>query len=192
MNARVGIMTLLLLLLASAKAQQGPDIEVRTAENTLAFPWAGGLNACQFGRMDLDNDGHKDLLVFDRHGNRLLTFLNRGARGEIHYEYAPEYAQRFPQLTDWALFADYDGDGREELCTLTYGPTSGLFTVTFTATRDGKTLYLNTFNLPYGELRFEKTEKGLKLHLTGSQYGMPMNPVVYDVSVDNGRIVWTS
>lgn len=121
MNARVGIMTLLLLLLASAKAQQGPDIEVRTAENTLAFPWAGGLNACQFGRMDLDNDGQKDLLVFDRHGNRLLTFLNRGARGEIHYEYAPEYAQRFPQLTDWALFADYDGDGREDIFTYSQG-----------------------------------------------------------------------
>ncbi len=121
MKARLGIMTLLLLLLASAKSQQNTDIQVKTTENTLAFPWAGGLNACQFGRMDLDGDGQKDLLVFDRHGNRLLTFLNRGATGEIHYDYAPEYAKRFPKLTDWAIFADYDGDGREDIFTYSQG-----------------------------------------------------------------------
>ena len=29
-----------------------------------AFPWAGGLNACQFGQVDLDKDGIRDLVVF--------------------------------------------------------------------------------------------------------------------------------
>ncbi len=121
MKLRFGIMAFFLLCSLVGKAQQNIDIQVKTIENTLVFPWAGGLNACQFGRMDLDGDGRKDLLVFDRHGNRLLTFLNQGATGEIKYNYAPEYAKRFPKLTDWAVFADYDGDGREDIFTYSQG-----------------------------------------------------------------------
>ena len=73
------------------------------------------MNACQFGRMDLDQDGKKDLLVFDRHGDRLLCYLNKGAVGEIRYEYASEYVKAFPKLNGWAEFADYDGDGKEDI-----------------------------------------------------------------------------
>ena len=114
-------MTAFLLLSLLGQAQKSIEIQVKTKENALAYSWAGGLNACQFGRIDLDGDGQKDLLVFDRHGNRLLTFLNRGATGEINYVFAPEYAKRFPQLTDWAIFADYDGDGREDIFTYSKG-----------------------------------------------------------------------
>ena len=121
MKPQFGIMAFMLLFSLVGKARQSIDIQVRTIENTLSFPWVGGLNACQFGRMDLDGDGRKDLLVFDRQGNRLLTFLNRGMTGEIHYQYAPEYAKRFPKLTDWAVFADYDGDGREDIFTYSQG-----------------------------------------------------------------------
>ncbi len=84
-------------------------------------PWVGGLNACQFGRMDLDGDGRKDLLVFDRHGNRLLCFLNRGGARELRYEFTSEYDHAFPRLTEWVVFADYDGDGREDLFTYSKG-----------------------------------------------------------------------
>ena len=84
-------------------------------------PWVGGLNACQFGRMDLDNDGRKDLLVFDRHGNRLLCYLNKGVEGEIRYEYTTNYDASFPRLNGWAVFVDYDGDGREDIFTYSKG-----------------------------------------------------------------------
>ena len=84
-------------------------------------PWLGGLNACQFGRMDLDGDGKKDLLVFDRHGNRLLCFVNRGGEGEINYQFTSEYDAAFPRLNDWVIFADYDGDGREDIFTYSKG-----------------------------------------------------------------------
>ena len=100
---------------------QNADFQVKEDAVALAFPWCGGLNACQFGRMDLDGDGKKDLLVFDRHGNRLSCFLNRGETGEINYAFAPEYARFFPKLTDWAIFADYDGDGREDIFTYSKG-----------------------------------------------------------------------
>ena len=84
-------------------------------------PWVGGLNACQFGRMDLDGDGQKDLLVFDRHGNRLLCFLNKGREGEIRYEYTTDYDAAFPRLSGWVVVADYDGDGREDIFTYSMG-----------------------------------------------------------------------
>lgn len=84
-------------------------------------PWVGGVNACQFGRMDLDGDEKKDLLVFDRHGNRLLCYLNKGSQGEINYEYTTNYDTSFPRLNGWAVFADYDGDGREDIFTYSRG-----------------------------------------------------------------------
>lgn len=84
-------------------------------------PWAGGLSACQFGRMDLDGDGKKDLLVFDRHADRLLCFLNQGGPGEIRYQFTRWYDEAFPALHDWVCVADYDGDGREDLFTYSRG-----------------------------------------------------------------------
>lgn len=84
-------------------------------------PWVGGLNACQFGRMDLDGDGVKDLLVFDRHGDRLLCFLNKGGVGEIQYSYTTAFDASFPKLNNWSVFVDYDGDGKEDIFTYSKG-----------------------------------------------------------------------
>ncbi|MCK9290582.1 MAG: T9SS type A sorting domain-containing protein [Bacteroidales bacterium] len=86
----------------------------------LQYPWAGGLDACQFGSMDLDQDGKEDLIVFDRRGNRILCFMNEGGEGEISYRYEPRYAKCFPPLYDWMAIVDYDGDGRKDI--FTYSP----------------------------------------------------------------------
>ncbi len=86
---------------------------------TLRYPWAGGLNACQFCAIDLDLDGRRDLLLFDRHGNRPLTFLNLGTPGSVGYDFEPGYARALPPLHDWVITADYDRDGRMDL--FTYG-----------------------------------------------------------------------
>ena len=86
----------------------------------MAFPWTGGFDACQFGTMDFNGDGFNDLLVFDRRGNRLLTFLNDGIPGEISYTYHPEYAAHFPQMKEWVVFDDYNGDGLNDI--FTYSP----------------------------------------------------------------------
>ena len=87
----------------------------------LSFPWAGGLNACQFGSIDLDFDGKNDLVVFDRQGNRLSCFVNRGGIGEIRYEFDNQYAKAFPKIDDWMVLADYDGDGRNDIFTYSKG-----------------------------------------------------------------------
>ena len=121
MKAPLSIVTFVLLLSLAGMGQEKAGIQVGTTDNALTYPWFGGLNACQFGRVELDGDGVKDLVVFDRQGNRLSCFLNKGGRGEINYVYAPSYVRFFPRMTDWVVFADYDGDGREDLFTFSKG-----------------------------------------------------------------------
>ncbi len=89
-------------------------------DTSLRFAWAGGLNEPQFGAVDLNNDGIKDLVAFDRQGNRLLCFINNGTPGEIDYSYAPQYVSLFPKLYHWAKFVDYDNDGKTDI--FTYSP----------------------------------------------------------------------
>ncbi len=61
-------------------SQNADLVNVINEDNSLlSYPWAGGLNAVQFGGIDLNQDGLEDLVAFDRHGNRKLCFVNNGA-----------------------------------------------------------------------------------------------------------------
>lgn len=106
---------------------QSPDDAILTGNEkfmssvTLKFPWAGGLNACQFCPIELNGDGLQDLLVFDRHGNRKLTFINHGTADKIDYTWQPEYAEQLPDMHDWVLTADYNCDGKMDIFTYGYG-----------------------------------------------------------------------
>jgi len=86
-----------------------------TPGNTFANPWAGGMNACQFGEIDLDGDGIRDLVVFDRDGNRTLTYHNAGIVGESSYTYNAALAGKLPHFDDWVIFADYNLDGLNDI-----------------------------------------------------------------------------
>jgi hypothetical protein len=81
------------------------------------YAWAGGMNSCQFGEIDLNLDGIMDLIVFDRHGDRLMTFINGGEPNTTDYAYAPEFVQAFPDLYDWVILRDYNNDGLQDIFT---------------------------------------------------------------------------
>jgi hypothetical protein len=81
------------------------------------FPWAGGMNSCQFGSLDIDRDGTKDLIVYDRVGDRLLPFITVADGGSYNYAFAPQYAENFPALSHWAIFTDYNLDGEADIFT---------------------------------------------------------------------------
>jgi hypothetical protein len=83
--------------------------------DTLSLAWAGGINSIQPSAIDLNFDGIKDLFVFDREGNTIKTFINKGIAGNAGYVFAPEYIEKFPHVTDIALLADYNCDGKEDL-----------------------------------------------------------------------------
>jgi len=79
----------------------------------LPHPFSGGINAPQFSTADLNNDGLDDIVVFERAGDKVLTFLRSSLTGELIY--APEYACLFPKLNDWALLRDYNQDGAPDI-----------------------------------------------------------------------------
>src|ERR1017187_994148 len=75
----------------------------------LRDPWVGGMNAPQFSACDLNQDGTKDLFVFDRDGFQVLTYLSNGNCTDSMFEYAPQYESLFPGgLGQYALIRDYN------------------------------------------------------------------------------------
>lgn len=98
------------------------DVAVNDGFSDMAMPWAGGLNFCQFSNIDLNFDGVKDLFVFDRTGDKVLTFLHTGGAGVADYVYAPEYESLFPKdLKSWVFLRDYNCDGLEDIFAYTIG-----------------------------------------------------------------------
>lgn len=119
------LLIIIIVSLQLARSQQSfvrlDTIPVRlspTGSNILNA-WAGGLNACQFSSIDLNFDGIKDLVVFDRSGNKLKTFLNAGIADSVRYIHAPQYESKFPAVKDWIKLIDYNCDGKEDI--FTYG-----------------------------------------------------------------------
>lgn len=89
-------------------------IPVEKEGNDLALAWAGGLRSAQYGNLDIDRDGQQDLIVFDRTSEQFSPFLSHNGT----FSYAPEYSLLFPEnISDWVVFADFDGDGRQDLFT---------------------------------------------------------------------------
>jgi hypothetical protein len=86
---------------------------------SLRYPWAGGLNSPQISTIDMDFDGIEDLFIFDRTGNKVLTFLYDVPSQQ--YMYKPEYESKFPPLDSWALLRDYNCDGKKDIFGYVFG-----------------------------------------------------------------------
>jgi len=112
-------------------------VKLSPTGNNLKNAWAGGNNAPQFSSIHLNNDEIPDLIVFDRSGNKLLTYLATGNNAEFIYD--PFYESFFPILNDWVLAKDYNGDGLNDL---------------FTSAGSGIAVYKNT-QLVSGSPQFE-------------------------------------
>ena len=95
------------------------DVKFLNQNNdTLQFPFTGGFTAPQFNNVDLNGDGKKDLVVFDRAGFVIHPFIYTGTTaGEVKYRYTPEMRQYLPKLTNWVQFVDFDHDGKEDIFT---------------------------------------------------------------------------
>ncbi len=154
---------------AEAQVKVTPfQLPVTEGANKLRLPWAGGLQAPQFSRLDLNNDGILDLIVFDRYDYRLLPFLNNGQASDTAYTFAPEYAPFFPQdLQEWVLLEDYNCDGKPDI--FTAGP--------FDEVRVYKNVSTST------QLGFQLVKN--RLRATNAQIAIPSSDIPALVDVDN-------
>jgi hypothetical protein len=88
--------------------------------NELKFSATGGFDNPQFSEIDLNDDGVKDLFVFDRKHDVVRTFTYNTVLQD--YEYAPQYERQFPSgLHDFVLLRDINCDGHEDLFTFFQG-----------------------------------------------------------------------
>ena len=94
------------------------DVPFFADGQSIKNPLIGGLLAPQFSKLDLDDDGFEDLMVFDRNGSVLLPFLNDGTIGEANYTYSPQYKSSFPVVRGFVQFHDFNADGRKDLFTV--------------------------------------------------------------------------
>src|ERR1044071_9841922 len=87
-----------LILNCSAQTYHRADtIKVRSGSNFLKYPWVGGHNYCQFSEIDINQDGKKDLFVFDRTGHKVTCYINGGTPNTIdYYDSTYKYASKFP------------------------------------------------------------------------------------------------
>lgn len=132
------------------------SIPVEVDGNMLTMPWAGGLNSAQINRIDLNNNGKKDLVVFDRASNKLSTFLNQSDQ----YLYHPGYESLFPSgISKWMLLKDYNCDGLEDI---------------FVPNSNGISVYKNVTQ-PGGNLSWEK----LKFYAAPSPLAPPGTPGIF-------------
>lgn len=99
-------------------------IPVFESGNRLSMPWAGGINFSSFTNIDLNGDGKQDIVAFDKiggSGGRLRAYLNVGGVGETKYKHDFVHQQQLPQVAEWALFFDYNNDGKADIFTYVVG-----------------------------------------------------------------------
>src|SRR4029077_19158921 len=97
--------------------REDDSIPVTYNGNLLMYPWAGGLNNPQYSTIDFNNDGIKDLFIYDESSQRVMAFLNEGITDSLSYIFDPSYEKYFPRMHQWAILADYNNDGYPDLFT---------------------------------------------------------------------------
>lgn len=108
-----------ILLATTTYAQRNmQEVDFVVDGEKLSMPFAGGFNALIIAAEDLNNDGKKDLLLFDKSDNSFIGFRNEGGPGEINYIPDESLVQHFPDANNWAYLIDYDFDGAADLFTI--------------------------------------------------------------------------
>lgn len=91
------------------------DAVVMDGTMSIHSPWCGGINSVQINLADLNNDGKKDLVLYDNNSYVIKTFVNVGNTNDIKYAYDPKYESNFPTIMNYMILKDYNCDGVSDL-----------------------------------------------------------------------------
>ena len=164
-NLFVFVVCFLFTLQAAAQLTGGlqrADFSVTFDGENLENPWVGGFDNPQFSLTDLNNDGTPDLYVFDRVGNVHRTFLYTDGT----YTFAPEYADNFPNIRNFCLLRDYDGDGIADISAHSKSAVSFDGLVVWKGKYEGDKLAFDRFQFDYNpNFMPYTTSSGMKLNL---------------------------
>ncbi len=103
-------------VLFSQSFQRFDYLPVSVSNIPLLYPWTGGLNSVQFGKVDANHDGKKDLIVYDKTNKKFLVFLTL-AINSTQYKFDNNYSSFFPPINGWMIMKDYNCDGIEDIFT---------------------------------------------------------------------------
>ncbi len=161
-----------------AQVSPGFTCPVTIDGKTLTNPFTGGLNSPQFNEMDINLDGFKDLIVFERVGDKLMCFLNDG-NIPANYHFAPSYNSIFPEIENWMVLKDYNQDGIEDL--FTSFDKNGIFV--YKGIRENGKLYFKKHINPYFDenVLSAKHDNGLTLRVICNDTDIP---VIEDIDFD--------
>lgn len=123
MKSNVYCLIILIFFLSNdlSQAQLSPFYcDVIVDGQLLARPFEGGVQSPILQEADLNNDGIKDIIYFDRAGNVLLTYIRSLDNGKSKLTLQRSYAQYIPPFSGWALIKDYDQDGIADLFTWSF------------------------------------------------------------------------
>lgn len=182
---RIHLILIVLFLSLNATAQSFNDygfdywnnLPLKINGVKIQNPWVGGLNNIQFGEIDLNSDGLKDIVAFDRHGSRLLPFIFHTSPMPW-YEFDPSFKKFFPPISHSFQMHDYNGDNKPDI---------------FTYTPGGIMVFQN---VSQQEIRFEKAVKQFIRSLQGNIFTNLLvtdvdYPVIYDIDDDGDLDILT-
>ena len=159
------------LCMSQIKFSRDTSIYVYQNSVQLKNAWNGGINSAQFCEIDLNLDGTKDILIFDRSGNKLSPYINVNGK----FIFAPEYRNDLPKISSWIIMEDYNCDGMNDI---------------FTYSNAGISVYINTSS---NKLSFSMSSNHLVNNLTGQViYVSPMDiPAIADIDYDGDLDILT-
>ncbi len=101
--------------------RQYPTVTKNGVSSVIGF--GSGLNSPQISTVDFNRDGQQDLFVFDRVGNTPMAF-RKNLSGNWRLD--QKLLAGFPEINNWAVIRDYDGDDIPDIFTFNQLPASGI------------------------------------------------------------------